>query len=1132
MWQTSHPIFLSVQRDRDIRDVLKSNPLLYCIGDPSVLVPPSAPTLWRHDGPPQLEDFVQLPMHLWIPEFFLPHLCPTLPCPENGCCGKTARRRWHSGGPRLIHGTVSAVYLHCWEYSCEKHPSKSFSGWDQRCLSKLPPAVTAHFPFMLTAEDGVTLELYRRVVEARASGWSLHALRRELERNRYDRMFRMIALYNSECERYRLQPGTTGGYLSLTQWMSGQGAPHVDDDFPPILHNPLGYYDHEPPSVNYLSDLTNRHCSNRMELWTRHAQQLTGDLVCVDSTWKIAKRLNKADSAGRCLWSMLDIETGCILHQQLLTHEAHSDVSPMLKQYVARSLALGRPLPSRVCSDRGLMDARVINGPDAFPHAHINVDPWHFEQLFNKTLCKENSVWKDVQRAFSAALYTSRQSENGQSVQAHAEPDAIIRAVDALLKKFSQTGGDGNKAAVTAATVEWWNNQKHNVLVNRICSNPLNTNAPVCISSSPLENYHRQLNRLARFVRCTEDTLHSFLMQLMFRWNVDRRRTPKAGKKPLEPNWRTYDLVLVDAAFQSAVRAHGQEKAAALWGVRAVLPPEPVNREYFGLRHPHITLSERITKADFRLPFADEAMDALVDDISTHVSPIRDNDLAYLIRTTPGPGVGNIGKIFQSHRHADVARSTTGNDVTLQPISANNSVCDSTVSESTWSSASSSQCSTQPQSSVISSLLPSSHLSLAAAAPAQPRASVHRLTLEEHAILGRIILRDAVMREAVRDCHWDMAAARWNSFVHRCLAERRLSDSLRGALHLTVGEALQHAVGVLEKQRTLAAEHAVLDLKSTLGPAWRQLSLHEQPFTAHETTLLIDSIRAHKAKPVKGRSRSGRIPWMQVESTWLRTWQSETTAGVANHVFPRSIATLKSHWQTVSKREGQSDEDSDEATTAVPSLAAPPLAPLSESFSSPAPDSVEDTAGGVIEEGRSTVLIGPGSIGSVAGGLARLQQLGEGIGQFLWPPSPPSPSHPRSPLSDAPSPPSSPLPTSTVPSSTGGHWSKGETSRFNQLCKEHKYRWTYPEFCRVWPTAEFPRVSYMRWLGKNRIERRKRLKAEKAAASAASLAASAAEAQEQMIRGRERAATLRAEEELRNGGRGMRRKTPSTPAAE
>jgi hypothetical protein len=202
-WQTEHPTFLAITKHTTVREHLRSNPLRDCIVDPALLLPLVSPALW-YDAP-DLSHYVQLPVYLWVPEFFLPHLVSFMPCPITGCNGRTSRQRWHSGGPLVIHGIHSAMYLHCWEYECSLHKGKSFNGWDHRCLLRLPPAASSLFRFVLSKQEGVTMEVHNRIVEARVAGHSLNALRRELVRNRYTRMYDTITAYYQHCEQDKLR---------------------------------------------------------------------------------------------------------------------------------------------------------------------------------------------------------------------------------------------------------------------------------------------------------------------------------------------------------------------------------------------------------------------------------------------------------------------------------------------------------------------------------------------------------------------------------------------------------------------------------------------------------------------------------------------------------------------------------------------------------------------------------------------------------------------------------------------------------------------------------------------------------------------------------------------------------------
>ena len=626
-WQTSHPVFKAIKRGQTVKHLLSSSgEISRILVDPHVLLPPSMPSLWSAE--PKLLHYTQLALHLWIPDFFLPHLVDFMPCPEPGCSSITTRQRWHSGGPRLLHGVHSAVYLHCWEYTCNAHHGKSFSGWDERSVCKLPPAARATFSYVLTREEGVTTELHSRIVAARVSGSSLNALRRELVSNRYTRMHETIAAYYEHCESYsKQQRGSLLSYLG--GGFSGHGARTAFPHLPPVLSNPAGYYDHEPPSVHFMSELCQRASESTSELCRSYTQQLTADRVCIDATFKVAKRISASPS--RMLWSMMDISTGCLLHQQMLTHERHDDVLPMFQSYAARCRELGQPLPSRVCSDRGLMDANVINHELAFPDAHINVDIWHFHALFTKTLNKTSEVWKEVSKKFGNALYADSRDADGRAIHTHAEPDAIISAVDDLVAHFSNCGSRAT-ACVTQATKKWWEAQREPIVVRRICSHPASDiSSTVRVSSSPLENYHKQLNKLLRIARCNESSMHSFLLQFMLRWNIDRRRA--AG---LEFDWRIYDLQLLDRSFQACVRVIGRREAAALWHDRGFeLPPRLTTQEEFGLVHSHVTLQQRMAAADAQYPYSQQLVNAILKSyVSAHPLPIPPPPVEALLRAS------------------------------------------------------------------------------------------------------------------------------------------------------------------------------------------------------------------------------------------------------------------------------------------------------------------------------------------------------------------------------------------------------------------------------------------------------------------------------------------------------------------
>ena len=355
------------------------------------------------------------------------------------------------------------------------------AGWDDNVLQKLPLAVRARFRFVLTHRSAVTDELHQRIIDARVHGGSLKQLKNELNRNRHTRMHETIAAYYRHCEHYKLsrQINKTGGQSSLLYMMShSQGAPHTFNILRPELQpettDDTGayYYDWPAPSVHFMGERQQVHAKRMEPIWKAYTQRLTADRVCIDATFKVPMKLTNTSMTR--LWSMMDVETGCLLHQQMLTHEAHEDVLPMLMSYALRCQELGRTLPTHVCSDRGLMDARVLHDVMAFPCAHITVDPWHFRQRFVQTLNKTGSsqLWRRVEQEFNHALYREcTDTVTGAVDHTHAEPEDIINKINSLISMYSNRGTYPTPV-ISKATEEWWAKQIEPIRHHRILSHP------------------------------------------------------------------------------------------------------------------------------------------------------------------------------------------------------------------------------------------------------------------------------------------------------------------------------------------------------------------------------------------------------------------------------------------------------------------------------------------------------------------------------------------------------------------------------------------------------------------------------------------------------------------------------------
>jgi hypothetical protein len=600
-------VFRAVQKSATIHDYLQQHPGVPIV-DPAWLLPPNMPSLF--ESRPTLIHYVQLPTYLWIPEFFFPHLVPAVPCPSDKCPGFGTRQRWNSGGPRVVHDVGHAVYLHYWEYKC-KVCAKTFKGIDDGVLRKLPMPVQAQFPFHLTAEEGVTLPLLHRITSARMMGSSLNALRQELMEARHWRMHRTIVSYYSDC--YNHQKPSIG----ISSW--GKGATEQYDRLAPQLHTEHGYHDHPAPSVALMQEVYLKWAAGHEETWTRDTMQRASENLSIDAQHRLPKKVT--GGAFTRLWSAVDPSTGCIHHQQLLTNETNADVLPMMEEYANRCRSLGVPLPRRVCSDRGLMDEGLINHPRAFPDAHINVDNWHWQQRLAKTLNIRSPLYRIVYRMLRHAMYQDIKDEYGLPTgrQTMASPAHIISEVRSILNQFSGEGTGATGPAVTTESMSWFEKQVDDIQSRRILSNPIdNEGGPLKIASSAQENYHRQLNRVTRFQRCSAQFVHLFLQHFNFRWNASRLRDPTTNE---QHDWITFDIRLVHEGHSMAKLVHGEDVANSMYYNRPwLLPPRPAVSEHFGTQHQHVTLATKLPSANLNI--SEAQIDTILGAFNFTIAPL------------------------------------------------------------------------------------------------------------------------------------------------------------------------------------------------------------------------------------------------------------------------------------------------------------------------------------------------------------------------------------------------------------------------------------------------------------------------------------------------------------------------------
>jgi hypothetical protein len=337
---------------------------------------------------------------------------------------------------------------------------------------------------------------------------------------------------------------------------------------------------------------------------------------------------------------------------------------------------------------------------------------------------------------------------------------------------------------------------------------------------------------------------------------------------------------------------------------------------------------------------------------------------------------------------------------------------------------------------------------------------VRRMTPTEQRLLSDIIRHDTLMRDVIHNQQWDVAASRWNSFIQRCSSDPLASRTLRGALHAAHGDVLQSAVAAINKRRETDVEHDIVRMREGIPHLHLEyVSASQQPFTSYEDTVLLQLVEKCTSNPSAGKKK---IDWSSIATSWLYRHHSEIEAGLARHLLLRDKNTLKSHQQTLLKRLAAPAAESESG--GAPTDPTPPLL----------------TADVPMDDDEPNLPVSQTSALSTIGSWIRLSFLDA---------TPQSSSQSSSSSSSSPSSSSSTVPSVRAPhpspafahaaarSPIKGKWPPKATQRFNALHEETLSRhakWTYDEFCKLWPADVFGHVSRDRWIAKNRTEKNKR----------------------------------------------------------
>jgi hypothetical protein len=336
--------------------------------------------------------------------------------------------------------------------------------------------------------------------------------------------------------------------------------------------------------------------------------------------------------------------------------------------------------------------------------------------------------------------------------------------------------------------------------------------------------------------------MHSILMQFMFRWNTERRRN--VG---LEINWGTFDLPLVISGFRTAALVLGEDGAARLFGASPI-PRRLVSREQFGLIHAHVTLNLQTMAADQFLPFPASQIDDIIAGLSADLS------------------------LFTKAITEAVQRMGSASDGT--PVTSSSTDPGAAVEQAAVAVL-------EHASRITSAQWVSQH-------GGESTAAAFRLSQVETRLLRTMLKKDTTLVMLCNENKWELAAARWNSFMPIFNNHPYILPEHRTARLLTE-DTIRSAVKAARKASIREAEqqHVHLSTVEPLEP-YNKVSARTIAFNEYEDELIYELVPKY---PKSG----GGIRWRQLSEAWRIRWTAAAKLAKPEH-HPRSTKQLHNRY--------------------------------------------------------------------------------------------------------------------------------------------------------------------------------------------------------------------------------------------
>ena len=507
---------------------------------------------------------------------------------------------------RLVLDSKDYYYL-AGEYMGCKTCKGTFISWDHRMLEQLSDGVRARFPVVLThkyACDKAIVSLLR----ARTLGNSPSALRQNMKEVHSEEWLRMHLCYLSDCEQHRKRRQELN--LPIPQYEEATPCPPF-------------------PSTKWFLSIHVRDVWSRLPALLAEATSIYGNILKIDSTKKICKKLQGA-AANTATWTTnIGNERGEVLQSVLTSSEGIVDLQRLAEGLMDRYEKAGQDPPAllytdRDCCSQGQSKLQQLFG--RWSDLQVRLDIWHFmRRLAVGCSSESHPLYGTFMAHLSSSIFEwdagdfdlLMVAKRGEMVRAgipNPPESAIKKAIskEELARHCRRrTRGVGKTVelieslllALSSATdtlgvpllkeemqTIWDEQRKHiaciqdppNMSLYTITghSNKGGVQLPIlrCArGTTSLESFHLHLARFIPGTSASDLHFQAYLLEGLTRWNA--ARASSALHPPTEPTLRTFDTRLQSKVKALSQSVHGKDI------LTLYQPPAQYTGELFGVEY-------------------------------------------------------------------------------------------------------------------------------------------------------------------------------------------------------------------------------------------------------------------------------------------------------------------------------------------------------------------------------------------------------------------------------------------------------------------------------------------------------------------------------------------------------------------